>query len=90
MRFSVFVASSLAATASAAPTWPDFQLNELGDPLGALNAVSQYFNLVAAKVSAVKALSGPPRCDLSKAVMPTCESHFRFPSWTNMCQCTRI
>ncbi|OAQ99949.1 hypothetical protein LLEC1_00864 [Akanthomyces lecanii] len=71
MRFSIFVASSLAATASAAPTWPDFQVNELGDPLGALNAVSQYFNLVAAKVSTVKTLSGPPMCDLSKAVMPT-------------------
>lgn len=71
MRFSIFVASSLVAAASAAPTWPDFQVNELGDPLGALNAVSQYFNLVAAKVSTVKALSGPPRCDLSKAVMPT-------------------
>ncbi|KAJ3495204.1 hypothetical protein NLG97_g3559 [Lecanicillium saksenae] len=71
MRISTLIVSSLASSAIAAPTWPIFQISELGDPLGALDAVSQYFNLVAAKLSTVKAMSGPPKCDLSKAVMPT-------------------
>ncbi|TQV99170.1 hypothetical protein V2A60_004663 [Cordyceps javanica] len=71
MRLSTLLVSSLATAASAAPTWPDFQINQLGDPRDALNAVSQYFNIVAAKVSAAKSMSGPPKCDLSKAVMPT-------------------
>ncbi|KAM3456499.1 hypothetical protein MY3296_001778 [Beauveria thailandica] len=71
MRLSTFFISSLAVTASAAPTWPSLQLDNLGDPLGALGAVSQYFNLVAAKVSAVKTMRGSPQCDLSKAEMPT-------------------
>lgn len=71
MRFSLSLISSLAASAAAAPTWPSLSINALGDPLDALDAVGQYFNLVATKVSAAKAMSGPPKCDVSKAVMPT-------------------
>ncbi|KAM3516003.1 hypothetical protein MY11210_000285 [Beauveria gryllotalpidicola] len=71
MRLSTFFISSLAVATSAAPTWPNLQINDLGDPLGALSAVSQYFNLVAAKVSAVKTMRESPKCDLSKAQMPT-------------------
>lgn len=67
------IISLLAVTTAAAPAWPGFQINELGDPLDALDAVSQYFNLIAAKVSTVRATKGTPQCNLDTAVMPTCE-----------------
>ncbi len=39
--------------------------------MNALDSLSSYFNLIASKVEAAKAISVAPTCDLSKAKMPT-------------------
>lgn len=67
MRFSTLLAPALATLALAAPTYP-----ELGDEAVPrnLDAVSEYFNLLARKVQITKATSFIPQCDLSKAKMP--------------------
>ncbi|KAK2612899.1 hypothetical protein QQS21_001010 [Conoideocrella luteorostrata] len=57
-----------AAVVSTAPTWPSLELGV--NRLSALDNLSGYFNLIAAKVQAAKALSSAPVCDLSKAHMP--------------------
>lgn len=69
MRFSI-AATALAATASAAPTWPSINFKDLANPFDALDHLSGYFNLIAAKVEAAKAIGMAPVCDTSKAKMP--------------------
>lgn len=71
MRSSLCLASLLALPVSAAPTWPSLNLSVLGNPLAALDGLSDYFNLVASKVEQVKSGTTPPQCDVSKAQMPT-------------------
>lgn len=73
MRLSTVVVSSLAAVATAAPTWPSFNIKELANPMNALDSLSGYFNLIASKVEAAKAIAIAPTCDVSKAKMPTVE-----------------
>lgn len=69
MRPSTIVTATLALAANAAPT--TFPILDLKDnPVSALDGLSGYFNLIASKVQATKALSSLPTCDLSKARMP--------------------
>ncbi|KAI0491214.1 hypothetical protein F4859DRAFT_460708 [Xylaria cf. heliscus] len=58
-----------SSTAYAAPAWPQLR-SELANTVG-LDAVSEYFNLVANKVDAAKLLSLVPACDISNAQLPT-------------------
>ncbi|KAH8161369.1 hypothetical protein CIB48_g6877 [Xylaria polymorpha] len=58
-----------SSTVFAAPAWPQLK-SELANTVG-LDAVSDYFNLVAQKVDAAKLLSFVPACDISKAQLPT-------------------
>jgi hypothetical protein len=57
----------MATFALAAPTYPE--LSDEAAPRN-LDAVSEYFNLLARKVQISKATSYIPQCDLSKAKMP--------------------
>ncbi|GAB0133173.1 hypothetical protein EsDP_00001587 [Epichloe bromicola] len=69
MRPSTIVTATLALAANAAPT--TFPILDLKDNLArAPDGLSDYFNLIASKVPAAKALSSLPTCDLSKARMP--------------------
>ncbi|KLO84944.1 malate dehydrogenase [Fusarium fujikuroi] len=70
MQLSTFVASVLAVTASAAPTYPTITVTDAGSAIDALGSLSGYFNLVADKVKAVKSYGTAPVCDLSQAKMP--------------------
>ena len=67
MRFSAVLVPVLAAVAHAAPVYP-----ELGDEVVPRNleAVSEYFNLLAKKVQISRSTGYEPTCDLSKARMP--------------------
>ncbi|PNY24440.1 Malate dehydrogenase [Tolypocladium capitatum] len=70
MRPSTVLASTLAMTARAAPTFPELNLKGLADPAGALDSLSAYFSLMADKVQAARLLSAAPVCDVSRAQMP--------------------
>lgn len=74
MRPSAIVITALAVTAGAAPTFPKLDLKSVPFPANALDSLSGYFNLIAAKVQAAKVLSVAPKCDLSKAIMPNGEN----------------
>lgn len=79
MRPSAIVTATLALAANAAPT--TFPILDLKDnPVSALDGLSGYFNLIASKVQATKALSSLPTCDLSKARMPVGE--FALPEYS--------
>lgn len=70
MRLPAAAVAALAAVAArAAPALPDGP-GHAPDPAAALDAVSEYFNLVAAMVPAARLRGGPPACDLSRAQMP--------------------
>jgi hypothetical protein len=71
MHLSIVTVSTLTAVAGAAPTWPSFNIKDIANPMNALDSLSGYFNLVASKVDAVKAISVAPTCDPTKAKMPT-------------------
>ncbi|KAG6008803.1 hypothetical protein E4U21_003832 [Claviceps maximensis] len=68
MRLSYFISAIWAVAASAAPTRPILDLKH--NPMSAMASLSDYFNLVASKVQAAKALSSAPSCYLSRAHMP--------------------
>lgn len=82
MRFSTFLTPALATLALGAPTYP-----ELGDEAVPrnLDAVSEYFNLLARKVQTSKATSYTPQCDLSMAKMPIGTSPCSDPQNRLMC-----
>ncbi|KAJ6444170.1 F-box domain-containing protein [Purpureocillium lavendulum] len=71
MHLSIILVSALAATAHAAPAFPGLNLDDVPNPVNALDSMSAYFNAIAAKVQAARLLSEAPSCDLSKAQMPT-------------------
>ncbi|KAI1746331.1 hypothetical protein F4680DRAFT_401097 [Xylaria scruposa] len=58
-----------SSTVFAAPTWPQVK-SDLTNSAG-LDAVSEYFNLLAQNVNAAKLLTAAPTCDLSTAQLPT-------------------
>ncbi|KAH7242392.1 hypothetical protein BKA59DRAFT_456970 [Fusarium tricinctum] len=70
MQLSTLVASVLAVTASAAPTYPKVTVTDTRSAIDTLGSLSGYFNLVADKVKAVKVSGMAPVCDLSLAKMP--------------------
>ncbi|KAI1505871.1 hypothetical protein F5X99DRAFT_366387 [Biscogniauxia marginata] len=70
MFASIILAAALGASSIfAAPVWP--QLNWDSAKPDGLDSVSEYFNMLAAKVEAGKLMSLAPACDVSTAVMPT-------------------
>ena len=69
MQLSTFVASVLAVTASAAPSFPVPIVTDTRSAIDTLGSLSGYFNLVADKVKAAKAYDMAPVCDLSQAKM---------------------
>ncbi|KAF5018722.1 hypothetical protein F66182_9281 [Fusarium sp. NRRL 66182] len=70
MQLSTFLASVLAATAYAAPTYPAVTVTDTRSAIDTLGSLSGYFNLVADKVKAAKVSGVDPVCDLSQAKMP--------------------
>ncbi|KAL1879084.1 hypothetical protein VTK73DRAFT_7410 [Phialemonium thermophilum] len=68
MHASVISMAALAACALAAPKFPQLDL-DAAQP-GSLEAVSEYFNLLAYKVQESRYLREAPACDLSKAQQP--------------------
>ncbi|KAL9944561.1 hypothetical protein D7B24_006941 [Verticillium nonalfalfae] len=68
MRVSTFLAPALAATVLAAPRYPELE----GDntPPRSMEAMSEYFTLLASKVQASRYTTRAPSCDLSQARMP--------------------
>lgn len=89
MRPSTFLVSSLAIFgAHAAPAIPKIDLKNVANPAAALDALSNYFNLIASKVQTSKVQPVAPICDMSKAQMPTGKYSFRNRyrqawTWTN-------
>jgi hypothetical protein len=80
MRFSTVIVSALATLASAAPAEPRLDLKGMPNPADAIDNLSAYFNLLAARVQAAKVMAVPPKCDLSKAVMPVAPVALPAPS----------
>ncbi|KAF4969444.1 hypothetical protein FSARC_3302 [Fusarium sarcochroum] len=70
MQLSTFLASALAATVYAAPTFPTVTVTDTRSAIDTLGSLSGYFNLVADKVKAAKVPDVAPVCDLSQAKMP--------------------
>lgn len=70
MRFST-VLSAFAVAVSAAPTFPNLNIKDVVNPADTLEALSEYFNLLASKVQLAKVLSQAPTCDVTTAKMPT-------------------
>lgn len=87
MHPSTFLVSSLAIFgAHAAPALPKIDLKNVANPAAALDALSDYFNLIASKVQTSKVQPVAPICDLSKAQMPTSKYSFGTgyrQTWTN-------
>ncbi|KAJ0341379.1 hypothetical protein COL922a_002346 [Colletotrichum nupharicola] len=67
MRFATLLVPTLASLALAAPTYPTLNLNSALP--GNIEDISEYFNMLATKVQALKYLSAEPVCDLTKAKM---------------------
>lgn len=70
MRVSTILVSTLAVATSAAPTFPDLNLNKVINPDDTLDSLSEYFNLLATRVQLAKVQSEAPTCDISQAQMP--------------------
>ncbi|KKA26724.1 hypothetical protein TD95_004575, partial [Thielaviopsis punctulata] len=66
----LFAALSMVALVAATPSL-DQKLIIKGAPLEALDAVSEYFNLLAHKVHTYKSLDSAPACDPSSAILPS-------------------
>lgn len=75
MRLSTVLASTLAVTASAAPTFPDFNIKDVVNSDDTLGSLSDYFNVLATRVQLSKVMADAPTCDVSKAKMPECMSN---------------
>ncbi|KAK5627318.1 hypothetical protein RRF57_003033 [Xylaria bambusicola] len=60
-----------ASTVFAAPTWPLLHPG-LTNTVGR-ETVADYFNLLAQKIDIAKLSSSLPKCDVSKAKIPTCK-----------------
>ena len=67
MRLSLL---SVFPLALAAPTYPSLDLSAVNAQEG-VDALSDYFNLLAEKTRRYKALDAAPACELSRAVLPT-------------------
>lgn len=68
MRSGAIWAAILAASVRAAPAFPSLELKD--NSADALQKLSDYFNLIAAKIQDSRNLASAPSCDLSKARMP--------------------
>lgn len=85
MRPSTFLVSTLAIFgAHAAPVAPKIDLKNVANPAAALDALSNYFNLIASKVQTAKVQPVAPVCDMSKAQMPTSKHSLGNQIQTNM------
>lgn len=80
MRASTFLVSALAAVATAAPKYPEFDLKTMQEPGAALETLSNYFNMIAYKTQAAKVIGKPPVCDISTAQMPVAPVPMPAPS----------
>ncbi|AEO63256.1 uncharacterized protein THITE_2108246 [Thermothielavioides terrestris NRRL 8126] len=69
MHASLLLVSALSASVCAAPTFPTISA-DTAVPDG-INAVADYFNLLATKVQESRLLDKAPACDLSQAVLPS-------------------
>lgn len=70
MRLSSVLIAGLASVACAAPSFPIIDLKKIDGPAAAVEALSNYFNLIAYKAQAAKVTGRPPVCDVSTAQMP--------------------
>lgn len=77
MRTTILV-SALCATALAAPPYPE--LNVHAATSTSSDDLSEYFNMLAHKISSGKQMASSPVCDLSNAVLPTACKSQSYPS----------
>ncbi|KAI2643310.1 hypothetical protein GGS21DRAFT_8928 [Xylaria nigripes] len=68
-RSTILAALCGVSAVLAAPTWPHVNWGNIKSD--GHDAISEYFNLLAEKITASKFLEQAPVCDLSKAKMPT-------------------
>lgn len=80
MRFSTVLVSAFAVAVSAAPTFPNFNIKDATNPSDTLEALSDYFNLLASKVQLAKVLNEAPTCDVTTAKMPAIGDELASPS----------
>ncbi|KAK4191392.1 hypothetical protein QBC35DRAFT_426164 [Podospora australis] len=76
MRASVFLLPALSASVWAAPTFPKITAAVSDN----VQALSQYFNLVASKVQQSRILGQAPVCDLPKVSLPAAAAGLPPPS----------
>lgn len=77
---SILLAVALGtSTIVAAPVWPALNVDNVMIE-DSLEAVSEYFNLLAAKVNAGRDTPQAPSCDLSNAVLPQAPEPLASPS----------
>ncbi|PTB63541.1 hypothetical protein BBK36DRAFT_1171752 [Trichoderma citrinoviride] len=81
MRPSTILVSSLAVFgARAAPAQPKIDLDNIKNPASAVNSLTEYFNLVAAKTEIAKVQPTAQLCDISKSQMPSVDGLLPPPS----------
>ena len=74
MRCSTLLASALGAVSvMAAPAWPSLNKDAATIP-GQLETVSKWFNTLAGKAQADRAMAINPVCDMLKVQLPSCTS----------------
>ncbi|KAJ4425298.1 hypothetical protein N0V82_000108 [Gnomoniopsis sp. IMI 355080] len=69
MRTSILLSALCATATLAAPAYPELNVNAVNP--NAVDDLSEYFGLLAQKISSGKQMSTSPVCDMSKAVLPT-------------------
>lgn len=68
MRTTTLLSALCAATALAAPAYPELNVNA-ATPSSA-DDLSQYFNLLAQKISSGRQMATSPVCNIANAVLP--------------------
>lgn len=72
MRSSILVAAAFGTISTiAAPAWPKINTDVI--PLGGIEKVSEYFNVLSNTIRDNQGLVVAPTCDLSLAEMPDCK-----------------
>lgn len=80
MRFSTVLVSAFAVAVSAAPAFPALNIKDVTNPEDTLEALSEYFNLLASKVQLSRVLTQAPTCDVTTAQMPSLGDELAGPS----------
>lgn len=80
MRTSTLLSALCATATLAAPAYPELNVNAVNP--NTVDDLSEYFGLLAQKISSGKQMSTSPVCDMSKAVLPVDSKFISCSSFT--------